>query len=238
MAQDLAGRSVVVTGGTGALGSAVVERALGSGATVWVPCFHLREMESFGLKDAGSVRLVPGVDLRAEASVEGFFEEVSRSGARVWASIHVAGGFAMGPITETSAETMMQQFTLNALSVMLCAREAVKRMRAGGDGGRIVNVSALAGGRDAVGGMSAYTTAKGAVATFTRCLAEEVRGDGILVNAVVPGVMDTPANRRAMPDADPGRWARVADVADAMWWLASPANAVVSGAVVPVQGRG
>ena len=241
MAGRFQDRVVVVTGGTGALGSAVVARILDEGGRVWVPCFHLSEMSRFPHRDSPSVKLVAGVDLRAEAAVEGFYEEVVRGAGApgLWASIHVAGAFAMAPFGETTRAMMVEQFELNALSAMVCCREAVRAIRrAGRGGGRIVNVSALAGVRDAVGGMVAYTSAKAAVAALTRGLAEEVRREGILVNAIAPGVMDTPANRAAMPDADPKGWASVVDVASAICWLASPDNAVSSGAVVPVFGPG
>jgi NAD(P)-dependent dehydrogenase (short-subunit alcohol dehydrogenase family) len=108
-------------------------------------------------------------------------------------------------------------------------------MRAG-QGGRIVNVAA----RPAVqptGGMIAYTTAKAAVASLTQCLAEEVKQDGICVNAILPSVLDTPANRQGMPDADFDSWPKLDEVARAILSLASPENRVTSGALVPVFGR-
>jgi NAD(P)-dependent dehydrogenase (short-subunit alcohol dehydrogenase family) len=129
---------------------------------------------------------------------------------------------------------------LNAGTCFLCCREAVKAMRAAGrpaeDGGRIVNVIA----RPAIeptGGMLAYSTSKAAVASLTQCLAKEVVDDGILVNAVAPSIMDTPANRAAMPDADFDAWPKVEEVARTMVWLASPANALTTGTLVPVYGR-
>jgi NAD(P)-dependent dehydrogenase (short-subunit alcohol dehydrogenase family) len=103
-------------------------------------------------------------------------------------------------------------------------------------GGRIVNVSS----RPALvptGGMIAYTTAKAAVSSITQCLAEEVKPDGILVNAVVPSIMDTPANRAAMPKADFSKWPKVEEVAAAILFLASGENALTSGALVPVYGK-
>jgi NAD(P)-dependent dehydrogenase (short-subunit alcohol dehydrogenase family) len=133
-------------------------------------------------------------------------------------------------------------FDTNAVTCFLCCREAVKAMRkqggggGGGAGGRIVNVSS----RPALvptGGMIAYTTAKAAVASITQCLAEEVKGDGILVNAIVPPTMDTPANRAAMPKADFSKWPKVEEVARTILFLASGENALTSGALVPVFGR-
>ena len=154
----------------------------------------------------------------------------------VWASVHVAGAFAMAPAVDTSAADFRKMFDVKAMTCFLCCREAVRAMRRSGGGGRIVNV----GARPAVvptGGMIAYSTSKAAVASITQSLAEEVKPDGILVNAVLPSTMDTPANRAAMPDADFSAWPKVEEVAEAICFLASPANALTTGALVPVFGR-
>ena len=108
-------------------------------------------------------------------------------------------------------------------------------MRAGGRGGRIANVSSRAAAVPA-GGAIAYTVAKAGVAALTEALADELRGDNILVNAVVPSIIDTPANRAAMPAADHARWPKPAEIAAAIAWLISPRNTVTSGALVPVYG--
>ncbi len=103
-------------------------------------------------------------------------------------------------------------------------------------GGRIINVAA----RPALvpaGGMLAYTTSKAAVASLTQCLAAEVIGESILVNAVVPSIIDTPANRSSMRDADHASWPKAAEIAEAIAFLASPSNRLTSGALVPVYGR-
>jgi NAD(P)-dependent dehydrogenase (short-subunit alcohol dehydrogenase family) len=145
----------------------------------------------------------------------------------------------MAPIADTSFDDFQQMFSINTLTCFLCCREAVKKMRqfrATGYCGRIVNVAA----RPAVvptGGMIAYSTSKAAVASLTRCLAEEIKADGILVNAVAPSIMDTPANRAAIPDGDYDRWPKVEQVAETIVYLASPTNAITSGALVPVYGQ-
>ena len=232
----LNGRTVVVTGGTGALGRAVVARLLADGASPVVTWRSERELRDF--PSADRVRLEK-LDLADEPAVTGFFQRLYG----LWGSVHLAGGFAMAPVGNTSAADFLGMFATNSLSCFLCCREAVRAMRArtgagaaGGAGGRIVNVAA----RPAlapVGGMLAYSTSKAAVASLTQCLAEEVKADGILVNAVVPSLMDTPANRAAMPNADYAAWPKVEQVADAIAFLASPANALTSGALVPVYGR-
>src|SRR5688572_31719693 len=230
MDSDFTGRTVVVTGGTGALGSAVVARLLGAGATCHVTWVEERELTHFTLKDKVQLQRVDCADERAVS------DSYTKLGD-VWASIHTVGGFAMSPVDKTSADDFRRMFDMNALTCFLCCRESIKRMRAGGGGGRIVNVAA----RPAVqptGGMIAYATSKAAVASITQSLAEEVKGDRILVNAIVPSIMDTPANRRAMPDADFAKWPKVEEVAEAIAFLASPGNALTSGALVPVYGVG
>jgi len=229
----LNGRTVVVTGGTGALGRAVVARLLSEGARPVVTWRSERELRDFPAGDR--VRLEK-LDLADESAVNGFY----RGLGGLWASVHLAGAFNMAMVENTTAADFLGMFATNTLSCFLCSREAVRAIRAGsgakGTGGRIVNVAA----RPALvptGGMIAYSTSKAAVASLTQCLAEEVKPDGILVNAVAPSLMDTPANRAAMPNADYTTWPKVEQVADAILFLASPANALTSGTVVPVYGR-
>jgi NAD(P)-dependent dehydrogenase (short-subunit alcohol dehydrogenase family) len=126
---------------------------------------------------------------------------------------------------------------MNFLSCALCCRAAVTAM-AGGAGGRIVNVAARPALEWRSGaGMVAYTASKAAVAALTVALAEEVAKDGILVNAVAPSIMDTDANRQAMPKADYALWPKVEEVAATIVFLASPGNRVTRGGIVPVYGK-
>jgi NAD(P)-dependent dehydrogenase (short-subunit alcohol dehydrogenase family) len=125
---------------------------------------------------------------------------------------------------------------MNLISCMLCCRAAVQAMA--GNGGRIVNVAARPALEWRTGaGMTAYATSKAGVAAFTAALAEEVVKDGILVNAVAPSTMDTPANRNAMPKADFALWPKVEEVAATIVFLASPDNRVTRGGIVPVYGK-
>jgi NAD(P)-dependent dehydrogenase (short-subunit alcohol dehydrogenase family) len=226
------GRVVVVTGGTGALGTAVVARIAGQGAHCVVPSH--RDAPAPKIAGPGSVEIVPGVDLTDEASVERFYANLPGC----WASIHAAGGFAMAPIARSAKADFQQMMGTNALTAFLCCREAVKRFRAAnGQGGRIVNVAAKVGVHPA-GGMSAYSMSKAAVVSLTQSLAEEVAPEGIWVNAVLPSIMDTPANRASFPPGtDFSKWPSVADVAESIAFLASPENKVTRGALVPVYGR-
>lgn len=240
MAEHFQGRHVVVTGGTGALGTAVVRRVIESGGHCHVPCVSAEELRHFPFAHHARVRVMMGGELRDEATVVRLFEETPE----LWASVHCAGGFAMSPIGETSASAFLDMVEMNALSCFLCCREAVRRMRAFAGSrqgraslGRIVNVAARPAVEPRSGaGMVAYAAAKSAVASLTAALAEEVAGEGILVNAVVPSIMDTPANRRAMPSADHSKWATVDEVAATIAFLASPANASTRGGLVPVSG--
>lgn len=229
-------RHVVVTGGTGALGSAVVARILDSGGVCHVPVFDAAEVDGFRHKDHRNVTLTSGVDLTDEGAAEAYFSALPD----LWASVHIAGGFAMADLGETTKAAFMGQWSLNALSCFLCCREAVKVMRARGgrDGGRIVNVAARPALEPRTGaGMAAYTASKAAVAALTQALGEELAGEGIWVNAVAPSILDTPANRAAMKDADFSAWPKVDEVASAITFLASPENGAGRGAVLSVYGR-
>ncbi|MEC9373042.1 MAG: SDR family NAD(P)-dependent oxidoreductase [Planctomycetota bacterium] len=232
MSGEFADRHVVVTGGTGALGSAVVGGLLERGAVCHVPVLDEKELDSFAHAGHERVRIVTNVDLADEEAAGSFF-----AGApSVWASLHIAGGFAMGAFEKISLDAYRKMMDMNATTCFLCCREAVKRMRESGAGGRIVNVSAGPAIHPA-GGMVAYSTSKAAVASITQCVAAEVRDEGIWVNAVIPSIMDTPANREAMPSADHAKWPKTGEVAETMLFLASPRNAVTTGALVPVAGR-
>ncbi len=229
---DFSGKQVVVTGGTGALGSAVVAGLLAAGATCTVAYVHESEAQRFPSRDDPNVTLVAVSDLADEAQVAKVYE-----GLKPWASIHIAGGFAAGNVTETDKKALMAQIDSNLTSCFLCCRAAAKAMLAAG-GGRIVNVAA----RPALewrsgGGMTAYTVAKAGVAALTVALAEEVAKNGILVNAVAPSIMDTPSNRNAMPKANFDAWPKVEEVAATILFLASPDNRVTRGAIIPVYGK-
>jgi len=225
-------RHVVITGGTGALGGAVVGGLLAAGATCHVPYLHEAEAEHFPHRGHAKVKLIAAGDLADEAVVTKLYAGVPSP----WASIHLAGGFAGGNVADTGKQDLMRQLDGNFVSCFLCCRAAVNAMAA--NGGRIVNVAARAALEWRTGaGMAAYAASKSAVAALTAALAEEVAAKNILVNAVVPSIMDTPANRKAMPKANFDAWPKVDEVAGTILFLASPDNRVTRGALVPVYGR-
>lgn len=225
MNSSLSGRLVFVGGGNGALGSELVRQLLDGGAYVVdsslpgraEPAHHerLRRVE---------------VDLTDEAAVVELFESFDQP---LWASLHVAGGFAMGALEDTGPAELRRMFELNVVTAFLCSREAARRMDGGG---RMVNIAArpvLQPGPL----LTAYSVSKAGVAALTQTLAAELAERHILVNAIAPSIIDTPANRAAMPDADHSTWPTPAELARTILFLASPANTVTSGALVPVYGR-
>jgi len=226
-------RNIVVTGGTGALGAAVVALLVAEGAHCFVPVHRKKDEPT--PPGGGTIEYVEGVDLTEEPAVEKFYHLVSGKGP-LWASIHAAGGFALGKITETKKTDFHNMMAMNTLTTFLCCREAVRPLRATNGGGRIVNVAAKAAVAP-VGGMIPYIASKAAVVAITQSLAEEVAQENILVNAILPSIMDTPANRAAMPNADFSKWPKVEEIANTILMLISPANTVTRNALVPVYGR-
>jgi NAD(P)-dependent dehydrogenase (short-subunit alcohol dehydrogenase family) len=229
---DFRDRHVVITGGAGALGTAVVEALIGAGAICHIPCFNEAEAQRFALREHKQVKLSISGNLADEAAIGRLYESVKP----LWASIHLAGGFAAGPLREASVATLRQQIDMNLMTCLLCCRAAIGAMTSAG--GRIVNVAARPALEWRSGaGMVGYAASKAAVAALTAALAEEVAQHGILVNAVAPSIMDTPANRAAMPKANYDLWPKVAEVAATITFLASPENRVTRGGIVPVYGR-
>jgi NAD(P)-dependent dehydrogenase (short-subunit alcohol dehydrogenase family) len=227
---DFANRTVIVTGGTGALGRAVVAALLDAGARCRVPYIIDHEAAAFPYKDR--VSLVGNCDLTNEADVARLYDGLTDLAA----SIHIAGGFAMGSVADTDKAGMMHMLNMNFVSCYLCCRAAVRGFSAGG--GRIVNVAARPGLEPRLGaGMAPYAASKAAVAAFAQALAAEVAARNILVNAIAPSIIDTPANRAAMPKADHAAWPKPEEIAATIVFLASTDNKVTTGSVVLVSGR-
>lgn len=231
MKEPLVGRHVVVTGGTGALGQVVVARLIAAGAICHVPS-HGDGRGSMSTSD--DLQIVPGVDLTDEAAVERFYAALPE----IWASVHLAGGFAMSPLATTKRADFVHMFEMNTLTTFLCCRAAADNMHKAGQGGRIVNVAARPGIEPRRGAnMAAYAVSKASIVAITLALAEELKGKRILVNAIAPSTLDTAANRQAMPKADPEKWLSLAAAAAAVLQLISPENMEINGAILPLYAR-
>jgi NAD(P)-dependent dehydrogenase (short-subunit alcohol dehydrogenase family) len=231
---ELTGKHVVVTGASGALGGAVVMELIERGATCHLPMIEAAVPATAPWKDRALARPTAGVALDDDAGVTRYFAGLPA----LWGSVHLAGGFAMAPIGESSLADLHKMLAINTTTCFLSCREAVRAIRRGGGGGRIVNVAARPALTPAAGaGMIAYAASKAAVASITQSLAAELTKEGIWVNAIAPSIIDTPANRAAMPGADHTCWPTPAQLARTIAFLVSPANELTSGTIVPVYGK-
>jgi NAD(P)-dependent dehydrogenase (short-subunit alcohol dehydrogenase family) len=235
--KDLQGKVVVVTGAAGNLGRAVAAAFADRGARIALVDLKAEALESARGELASGTDSAPfPTDLLDPAAVSAMTAAVADRFGRIDALANLAGGFAMGPpLHETSDRDWDFMLDLNLRSVFHCCRAVVPHLLGGG-GGRIVNVSARAAVRGS-GHMGPYCASKAAVITLTESLADELKDRGINVNCVMPGTLDTPQNRAAMPDQDPGRWVSLPALADTIVFLASDAARAITGAAIPVYGR-
>jgi NAD(P)-dependent dehydrogenase (short-subunit alcohol dehydrogenase family) len=229
----LAGKTAVITGGAGALGSVVVQTFQAAGANVVVAD---RSPEALA-RVTPSVTLCPiEVDVLDDASVEQLMRSSLERYGRIDALVCLAGGFFGDvPVAETPTEKLREQLELNLVSAFTCVRAVLPHMLAAG-GGAIVGVGSRPAVRP-VPGAVAYAAAKLGVVKLMEAVAEEYREQGIRANAILPSIIDTPANRRAMPDADFGRWVRPEQIAAVLRFLCSDDASAISGAAIPVYGR-
>ena len=236
MNQRLDEQVMVVTGAFGALGQAVVHAALGEGARVaLVDIAQVPPADVAGL-DPAKICVLNAVDLSVSAMAKAAMLAVHARFGRIDALINVAGGFRWQTVQEGDLATWESLYRINVASALNASAAALQYLRRS-KAGRIVNIGAGAAIKSSAG-MGAYAASKSAVHRLTESLADELKADGITVNAVLPSVIDTPANRRDMPDADRTGWVDPAALAAVILFLVSPAASAVTGALIPVTGRG
>lgn len=231
----MTGRVAILTGGAGALGASVSSRFLSAGATVCIPYVVPPEVERLRAQtrpDQLERLHTEPADILSEEAFGAFVTHVLERHGRLDILVNIVGGFAGGDLASTSLEDWHRMMDLNLTSAVIGCRGVLPAMTAARYG-RIVNISSRAAVPPA-GGFIAYTVAKAAVLTLTQALAQEVKSHGVTVNAVLPSTMDTPANRRAMPDADRSGWVSPDAVAGVIALLASDQAGDISGAAIPV----
>lgn len=235
---ELPNCSVAITGGTGALGTAVCEAYLRQNCQVAIPFIFDHEIEGFEEEIGDLMARVTLIraSVTAEAEVDSFFQTVVDKFGKIDILVNIVGGFKGGiPVSDLGVEDWDAMMNLNLKSAFLSCRAILPHMKER-KSGKIVNVSARAG-LSGVAGLSAYCVSKGGVRVLTESIAEEVKDLGINVNAIMPSIIDTPANRTAMPDEDYSLWVSPTDIAKVILFLTSDDASVINGASIPVYGR-
>jgi NAD(P)-dependent dehydrogenase (short-subunit alcohol dehydrogenase family) len=229
----MAGRVLAITGAFGVLGSAVARAAAGQGARLALIDFVSEPTP--GLPSGPDVLLLPGVDLTDADQAGVAMDAVADRFAGLDGLLNIAGGFTWETLQDGAIESWPRMYRLNVLTAATASRAAIPHLKRSA-AGRIVNVGSAAALKAAMG-MGAYAASKAGVHSLTQALAEELKGDGITVNAVLPSILDTPTNRADMPKADFAAWVAPDDLAAVMLFLASEAAGAMTGALVPVTGR-
>ena len=223
------GKVVVVTGASGALGRVVVEAALARGARVAGLDYAASQIP------ATANRIALGdVDLSDAAEATKAIDAVAAHFGSLDALVNIAGGFAFEAVAEGDPRTWQHMYTLNVLTALNASRAAIPHLAVSASA-RIVNIGAI-GALQAGSGMGAYAASKAGVHRFTEALAAEWKGK-ITVNAVLPSIIDTTANRASMPKADFTKWVTPQELAEVILFLVSDAASAVTGALLPVNGR-
>lgn len=234
-AHGLQGRRIAVTGGLGRLGQQLGLLLAARGAQVALIDRHAAAAAGAHAAPAPGVAVVAGIDLADEAAAAAGLQQAAAALGGLDGLVNVAGGFAWEKIEGGHASTWDAQYTMNLRSAVLASQAALPLLL-GQPGAAIVNVGAAAAQKAGVG-MGAYAAAKAGVARFTEALAEEFKTRGLRVNAVLPSVLDTPANRADMPDADPRLWVSTDELARVIAFLLSDEASAITGASLPVTGR-
>jgi NAD(P)-dependent dehydrogenase (short-subunit alcohol dehydrogenase family) len=227
-------RTAIITGGTGGLGSAVLERLLDDDWRVVVPWIVERELERVQPRDG--LELIQADLFEPEAVTAVVSRAASGSGAPLRGVVNLVGGFAAGGrVHETPLEEFERQFRLNLRPTYLVTQAALPHMIDAGEGA-IVCVGTRAA-LQPFSGAAGYIASKAAVIAFAQAVAAEYKNDGIRCNAILPSVIDTPANRASMPNADHDRWVKPTEIAGVIAHLLARDSTPTNGAAIPVYGR-
>lgn len=234
---SLSGRVAIVTGGTGALGSAVSRALLTRGATVISTYIVPKEVPGFeaSLGEERTRFEAARVNVTKASEVGDLVQQVLARHGHIDVLVNVVGGYAWSMLADTDEKLWDSMFEMNLRAAYLCCRAVVPHMVAGRSG-RIVSVAARTALQGSAG-HAAYGASKAGIVALTQALADELKDEGITVNCVMPGTMDTLANRASMPNADQSRWVPTEDVAAVIAFLASDGARSVTGAAIPVFGR-
>jgi len=231
-------RTAVVTGGLGALGAAVVSAFTQAGYRVAViDRMPGDSPAAVALRASADLLLLAGVDLADAAATQSAMQAVAARHGGIDVLVNVAGGFRWQLLADGGLDVWDAMYAANLRSAATACQAALPFLRRSAMG-RIINIGAGAAAARSAAGMGAYAASKAGVHKLTESLADELKNHGITVNAVLPGTIDTPQNRADMPDADRTRWVRPQEVAHVILFLASGDAQAVTGALVPVNGRG
>lgn len=229
-------RAVVVTGAFGNLGMAVARAFREQGARVAL-IDHVQPPAGIDAQFGAPHCVLGGVDLTRAVGAGSAMETVREMLGGIDVLVNIAGGFRWQTLEQGDIDGWDRMFAVNLKTAVAASKAALPQLTKS-PAGRIINVGAGAAARPAGTGMGAYTASKAGVHKLTESLADELKERGITVNAVLPGIIDTPQNRADMPDADFSRWVQPAAIASVIVFLASEQAAAITGALVPVYGRG
>ena len=235
MSQPFNGQVALVAGGTGGLGRALSLAFLAEGATVVVTFRRQQEFDSLQLAAAGHATRLQGhsIDVTDDSAVHQLIAALVAKYGRIDAMINAVGGYEAGmKLWETEPKTFERMLSLNLFSGYVLARASVPAMLRQGHGS-IVNVAA-ATALDPPGAAAAYSASKAAALAMFASLAKDLKGTGVRANSILPGTIDTEANRKAMPDADASKWTNPEDIARVVLFLCSDAAKAIQGATVRV----